>query len=237
MTRAIAHNPRFKLGELVANLAFPGMSNRTATRRSILLALAAGAGCLAGASSTPSQADDSDFAGAAAFVRSAGNELARLAPLAKAAAPDRKRLQDFIDTVVDVDAVAKFSIGRFWRTATAEQQKRYLSLFHDILFLNITSRLGDYAQGTASVTIGRPQVTENGISVPTLVHRDGNPANTVTWILEGDAARLRIIDVVVEGMSMRLTLRNDYTAFISRNGNDIAVLLTAMAKQIADRPG
>jgi phospholipid transport system substrate-binding protein len=44
---------------------------------------------------------------------------------------------------------------------------------------------------------------------------------------------LRIIDVVAEGVSLRLTQRSDYAAFLTRNNNDIDSLMRAMRQQIA----
>jgi phospholipid transport system substrate-binding protein len=42
-------------------------------------------------------------------------------------------LQAVIDASVDVDNTSQFCLGRFWRSATPDQQQQYMSLFHDLL--------------------------------------------------------------------------------------------------------
>ncbi len=213
-----------------AGIAFRRLELRAASRRNVLATLLA-AGVVRAASAAPD--DLSDVGG---FIGRSGNELARLAPAAKGSDADRARLQSFVEQVVDVDAVAKFVVGRFWRTATAGEQQEYIPLFHRVLIRNITSRLGDYSGGQSSVVIGKPFRGETGITVPTTVERPGNQPAHVNWIVEPQAAGPRIVDVVVEGMSMRLALRSDYTAFIARNGNQLAPLLSAMRQQVGDPP-
>ena len=53
-------------------------------------------------------------------------------------------LAGIIDADVDVDGVARFCLGRFWRTATPAQQQQYLKLFRDMLVANISAKLGEY---------------------------------------------------------------------------------------------
>ncbi|HEV7214526.1 MAG TPA: ABC transporter substrate-binding protein, partial [Chloroflexota bacterium] len=87
-------------------------------------------------------------AGSAAFIRQSGNELATLAGSAKTPA-GRHHLAAFIDRVVDVDAVARFCLGRFWRRATAVQRQQYEAAFGRVLVNSVIARLGNYQGRTA----------------------------------------------------------------------------------------
>ena len=51
------------------------------------------------------------------------------------------------------------------------------------------------------------------------------------WIVSTASGRPKIIDVQAEGVSLRLTQRNDYSAFMTRNGNNVDALLDAMRRQ------
>ncbi len=173
---------------------------------------------------------------AATFIQSAGSELARVVSGAESVAAKRQRLLPFLDRTVDVDGIARFCLGRYWQAATPAQRTEYMRLFRVVLANGVAGRLGDYQEGTTSVTTGRPDVREDGIYVPTTVKRGDNPPNKVTWlVIRASDGGFRIADVAAEGVSLRLTQRNDYASFLSRHGGDVGALIRAMATQIAQR--
>ncbi len=176
----------------------------------------------------PALAQD-QLAAAAEFIRQAGNRLAALS----ASPNERAQLPAFVDEVADVDAVARFCLGRYWRTATPQQQQEYLAAFRHVLVNSVAARLGDYQGGTAKVIINRPVQTPEGINVATTVQRPNNPPVQVTWVVSMASGSPKIVDVVAEGMSMRLTQRSDYTSFLSRNNDNLNALIQALQRQAA----
>jgi phospholipid transport system substrate-binding protein len=165
------------------------------------------------------------------FVKSIGDKLVSVVNGPGSEREKRDRLTQIIDSGVDVDGVARFCLGRFWRNASPEQQKRYMELFHQVLVNNITSKLGDY-QGVR-FTMGRSQQREDTDVVSTVVERPNNPPTNVDWIISSATGSPRIIDVVAEGTSLRLTQRSDYASYLSRNNNNIDALINAMRQQVA----
>lgn len=191
-----------------------------------------------------------------AFIRAAGNQLAAIlaAPISEAA--KRRRLGAFLARVVDIPAVARFCLGRFWPRATAAERAGYVRLFHGILLDSVMARAGAYrathaptgqdsagqlpaARGGMRVVIGRPVRHGDAIDVPTTVARPGAPAAQVTWVVREEAGGLRIFDLRVAGTSLRVTVRADYDSFLSRHGDSLPALLAAMRRQItqAERTG
>ncbi len=166
---------------------------------------------------------------ASAFVKNVGDRL--VAVLNGPEGEKRAKLTAIIDGAVDVDGVARFCLGRFWRNASAEQQQRYTELFHQVLVNNITSKLGEY-RGVRFV-MGRTQQRDDNAVVSTVVERPNNPPTNVDWIIGNDASNPRIIDVIAEGTSLRLTQRQDYASYLSRNNNNIDALINAMRQQVA----
>lgn len=190
----------------------------------------------------PAQAQP-DPAQAAEFVRQTGRDLAATV-VAGATTPEQRheRLTPFVDRIVDVDGVARFVLGRFWRAATEDQRRDYLQLFHTVLInqlfhtvlINgVVGRLGDYQAGSTRVVIGKPEPKEDAVLVPTVVERPNNQPVRVTWMVVNGGGSPRIADVVAEGMSLRLTQRNDYTSFLSHHGNDVDALIKALQQQVA----
>lgn len=170
---------------------------------------------------------------AAAFIQQAGSDLARVVSGVESVREKRQRLLPFLDRTVDVNGVARFCLGRFWQAATPEQQAEYLRLFRVVLANGVAGRLGDYQEGATTVTTGHPETRQDGISVPTVVTRGNNPPNRVTWLVVPADGGLRIADVTAEGISLRLTQRQDYASFLSHNGNNVGALIRAMTAQVA----
>jgi phospholipid transport system substrate-binding protein len=166
------------------------------------------------------------------FVKNIGDQLVAVVNGAGSDRDKRTRLTQIIDTAVDVDGVARFCLGRFWRTASPEQQKRYTDLFHQVLVNNITSKLGEY-QGVR-FTMGRSQQRDDNEVVTTVLDRPNRPSTNVDWIITGGASSPKIVDVIAEGTSLRLTQRSDYAAYLSRNNNNIDSLISAMRQQIGE---
>lgn len=173
---------------------------------------------------------------AAVFIQKAGSDLARVVGGAESEAEKRQRLLPFLDRTVDVDGIARFCLGRFWQTATPEQRAEYVRLFRAVLANSVAGRLGDYQEGAITVTTGHPDVRPDGIDVPTVVTRGGNPPNRVTWlVIPADGGGFRIADVTAEGVSLRLTQRNDYGSFLSRHDGNVGALIRAMSAKVAQQ--
>jgi phospholipid transport system substrate-binding protein len=199
------------------------------SRRDILLiAAGAWAGVMRGARA---QSDD-PATRAADFIRQSGNDLAGLSAAATSSPVARDKLRAFLDRVADVDGVARFCLGRFWNSATPAQRDAYLAAFHEVLLNAVAIRLGDYpAGGQTRVLIDHPTRNGDFYNVATTVERPGNPAAHVTWVVAIEGAGPKIVDVVAEGMSLRLTQRSDYASYLSRNGGDVDTLIRAMRAQ------
>jgi phospholipid transport system substrate-binding protein len=168
---------------------------------------------------------------ASAFVRSIGDKLVAVVNGPGGDREKRAKLTTIIDKAVDVDGVARFCLGRFWRNASPEQQQRYTELFHQVLVTNITAKLGEYRG--VRFTMGRAQRRDDNAVVSTVVERPNNPPTTVDWILGNPGNDPKIIDVIAEGTSLRLTQRQDYASYLSRNNNSIDALIDAMRQQVA----
>src|ERR1700709_944851 len=104
------------------------------TRRALLAFSAATAALLAIGPSAWAQ-------DATGFVVSLGNAMAGVVNGPGSLEDKKRRLTPLIEQSVDIDGIARFCLGRFWRTATPEQQSRFVQLFHAVLINNIAGKL------------------------------------------------------------------------------------------------
>jgi phospholipid transport system substrate-binding protein len=165
------------------------------------------------------------------FVKTTGNQLVSVINGNMDPADKRKTLAKIIDGAVDVNGVAQFCLGRFWRTASSKEQTEYTQLFHSVLVNNISAKLGEY-QGV-KFTVGRATDRDDNQVVSTTVERPNNAPAEVDWVISAASGSPKIVDVVAEGTSLRLTQRSDYAAYLTRNNNSVQALIEAMRQQIA----
>jgi len=165
------------------------------------------------------------------FVKQTGVDLLGIVNGPAPLADKQKQLTPIINQAVDVDAIARFCLGRYWRTASPEQQKSYLGLFHAVLVNSITGKLGDYTGVT--FTVGRARASDEGVIVSTTITRPNNPPTAVDWLISTETGSPKIADMIAEGTSLRLTQRSDYASYLSHNNNDVQALIDAMRRQLA----
>ncbi len=96
---------------------------------------------------------------------------------------------------------------------------------------NITATLGEY-QGV-TFTMGRSKPQDEQAVVSTTVIRPNNPPTAVDWIISNPSTDPKIIDVVAEGTSLRLTQRQDYASSLTHNNNSVDALSAAMKNQVS----
>jgi phospholipid transport system substrate-binding protein len=195
------------------------------TRRALLLLTVATVGLAATGVPAFAEAD------AGAFVQGFGKRLTDVVNGEGSLPEKEQRLRPLIDSSVDVDAVARFCLGRFAANSTPQQVAEFTRLFHAVLINNISSKVGEYRG--VSFTVGNANVRGNETVVSSVVTRPNNAPNNVQWIVNMAGSSPKIVDVVAEGTSLRLTQRSDYASFLSQHGNNVDTLLAAMRAQIA----
>jgi len=188
---------------------------------------------LIGLTSTPSRAQQMDIARATTFVDKAGQDLVNAINDPRLnLAQRRDRVASILRTAIDIEGTGRFILGRYVRQASPAELQDYLKLFDEVIIRNLSARFGEYRG--VKFSLGRSQQrTEEDALVSTLVERPNTPAFTLDWRVAEVNGRPKVVDVIAEGTSLRLTTRSEYAAVIQRNGGRVAALLDAMRGQIA----
>ncbi len=131
-----------------------------------------------------------------------------------------------------VDTIARFVLGRYWRLASEQQRNDYLNLFEDMVVQTYARRFGDYSGEQLEVAGSRPAGRQDVLVDTWVVQPQGGPPVSVTWRVRPQEERFRIVDVLVEGVSLAVTQRTEFSAIIQRNGGNIDALLQAMERNI-----
>lgn len=128
----------------------------------------------------------------------------------------------------DLRLMAKFALGRHWRSATQQQRQAYVAAFTNHLLTSYAGQLGSADLRTIEF-LGTQLAGRQDVMVETRVNRHAGEPIRLLWRLRPRDGQYRIIDVVVEGVSMALTKRQEFTSIIGASGNDLDGLIARLA--------
>jgi phospholipid transport system substrate-binding protein len=187
----------------------------------------------AGLTSTSARAQQMDITRATAFVDRAGQDLVNAINDPRLNQTQRRdRVASILRNAIDIEGTGRFILGRYVRQASPAELQDYNKLFDEIIIRNLSARFGEYRG--VKFSLGRSQQrTEEDALVSTLIERPNNPSFTLDWRVADINGQPKVVDVIAEGTSLRLTTRSEYAAVIQRNSGRVASLLDAMRGQIA----
>ncbi len=163
---------------------------------------------------------------AEAFIRSLGDEA--ISALDRTKSDQSARRDEFkriLNTSFDTATIARFAMGRYWGTATEAEKTEYKSLFNQMVVDVYTKRFSEYTNQKFNVTGSKP--AGNDVIVNSLItsQGQGQPIR-VDWRVR----RGKVIDVIVEGVSMSVTQRSEFASIIQRNGGNVSALINHLKK-------
>ena len=133
---------------------------------------------------------------------------------------------------LDLPAIGRFVLGRHWWRATRAERKAYLQLFEDYIVAIYAARLGRYQGETVRVVGSRKDGKHDTVVSTEILSESGRPTR-VDWRVRGTARKYKILDVVVEGISMAITQRSEFASVIQRSGGQLDGLLTELRAKAA----
>lgn len=170
------------------------------------------------------------------FIETLGKEA--ILGLADRDLDDRIRAQRFADLLenyFDVARIGRFVLGRHWRMAAAEEREQFLKLFNRYLIAAYANRFKEYSG--EGLTVENSRQKGKDVFVDSLITRPDGPPTRVNWRLretEPGSGDFRIIDVVIEGVSMSITQRDEFNAVIQSRGGRVAGLNAALEEKLAE---
>jgi len=165
-----------------------------------------------------------------AFVAQLGNQAIQV--LGPSVSPSERlaRFRELFRDDFDVPGIGQFVLGRYWRTATPAEQQEFLGLFQEYIVEAYSARLGQYGGEPFRVTGSRGGGGEIVVTSQ-IIQKSGAPIE-VDWYLADQGAALKITDVYVGGVSMKVTERDEFGAVIQRNGGQVGALLAQLRQKI-----
>lgn len=143
-----------------------------------------------------------------------------------------KRFAKLFNQALDLDFIGQFVLGRNWKTATPEQRKEFIAVYRQLNVSTWSKRFDEF-KGKKFVFQGTsPSNSKGQIFVNSNVPMDqGEPAKVV-WRVREKNGSLKVVDIIIENVSLAITARNEYTAFIKNNPGGVDALIANLKTKI-----
>ncbi len=183
----------------------------------------------------PNPARSSEAASQASkFIEGLAGEAVNALTAANVSPEDReKRFKALLNENFAVTTIGQWVLGRYWKSATAEERREYLQLFEQMIVVTYLNRFKRYSGESLSVNRALVDDQSGDVMVFSQINRPagGQPLD-VAWRLRAKGNSFKIVDVAVEGVSMSQTQRNEFASVIRRNGGQVEGLLAEMRKKV-----
>ncbi len=136
----------------------------------------------------------------------------------------RKSLEELALNTVDVSGLAKFTIGDAIKNLNEKQTLEFIETFKVFFSKNISNKLKDYSDQKVVIT-GSKKISENYVLVNSkIVSNKDKQEIIVDWRVFLVNDKLIIRDLVVEGLSLARTQREEFASIIANKGYDNLII-------------
>ena len=137
----------------------------------------------------------------------------------------KAEFKKLLNNSFDMESIGRFTLGRYWNVATPAQQVEYQALFRKMVVNVYAQRFGDYKGQKFEVKSSRPVGNDDVLVSSFIVPTDGSDNIQVDWRVRNRGGSIKIVDVLVAGVSMSVTQRSDFSSVIQRGGGKLDVLI------------
>jgi phospholipid transport system substrate-binding protein len=146
-----------------------------------------------------------------------------------------RRVDTLVSAAVDLDRIARLALGRYWRSAAEPERREFAALFKAALLASYSRRFDAYADRRLAVGAAVP-ASGGDVMVESRLDGGERPLR-LDWRLTPTADGWRIVDIVVEGVSLLVTYRNEFAAVIERGGGRVSALLAELRSRVPSGEG
>ena len=153
---------------------------------------------------------------------------------AKASQAERDaRFEKLFNSALDLKFIGRFVLGRYWKTASDEQRDRFIDVYRKLNVKTWSKRFDEF-KGKEFIFKGTsPSSSANQIFVNSVVPMEQAQPATVVWRVKEENGKFKIVDIIIENVSLAITARNEYTAFIKKSPKGLDGLIADLEQKIA----
>ena len=167
------------------------------------------------------------------FVQSTVNRASQVLSKDFSKTQKMEKLKLIAKDTVDIRGVGFYSLGKYRKGLSDDQKKKYLDLFEKYFLKSFSSRLAEYSNPKINVN-SQEKVNENYTIVSsTLVATEKRPEVKIDWrIYTKNSEKPLIRDLIIEGLSLARTQKEEFASILKTNNGDINALFTSLEEFI-----
>ena len=169
---------------------------------------------------------------AEAVRRMAREAMAVLSDSSLSAEQRAQGLRRLMARAIDIPPIARFVLGRYWRAASERQREAYVAAYSDYILAAYTAKIGGGATAVERFDVVKIQAHgTKDFLVYCIVARAGGKPTRAIWRLRQRDGRYRIIDLMVEGISMVQTQRQEFVSMMRAYDGDVDKLIVMLKER------
>ena len=134
---------------------------------------------------------------------------------------------------VDIDALGLYTLGELRKSSNENDISKYQKTFEKYFLKNLTSRLKDYSSSKFEIIGEDKKSTTYTIISSKISPIDGGPEIKIDWrVYTKNPDKPLIRDLIVEGLSLARTQKEEFASILSSNNNDIKILISKLEEFI-----
>jgi|SRR5579859_2992458 phospholipid transport system substrate-binding protein len=170
---------------------------------------------------------------ASAVVTDFGNQMLQMLSNPQLSAAERqKRFGALLDKDFDFATIGRFVLGRYWATATDPEKQEFAPVFRDYVVQSYSVRFGEFTGASFKVTGERAESPTSTIVSTTVMQKNNPSPAKVDWRVSTASGASKITEVIVDGISMSLTHKQEFASLIERQGGGVAGLIAQLKAKI-----
>ena len=148
-------------------------------------------------------------------------------------ADKNKKIEEIALANVDIDALGMYTLGDVRKTLDENNLKKYKTLFEKYFLKSLTSRLTDYSSQKFEVLSADQKSDSYNIVSSRIVESASQPEIKIDWrIYTKDPSKPLIRDLIVEGLSLAKTQKEEFASILNSNNSDINILFSKLEEFI-----
>ncbi len=136
-----------------------------------------------------------------------------------------KRFEKLFNNALDLDFIGQFVLGRYWRTSTPAQREAFIEAYRKLNIQTWSKRFDEFKGRNFVFTGTTPSNTKNQIFVNSEVPMEQGAPAKVVWRVEQKGNSYKVVDIIIENVSLAITARNEYSAYIKKAPNGVDDLI------------
>ena len=152
---------------------------------------------------------------------------------------DKEEKEDFIKKIalenVDIDALGLYTLGELRKSIDKNSLSKYQQTFEKYFLKSLTSRLSDYSSNKFEALSAEKKSSNYTMVKSKIITSDSQPEIKIDWrIYTKNPDKPLIRDLIVEGLSLARTQKEEFASILNSNNNDIEVLIAKLEEFVSN---